>query len=75
MSRRKLFAKPAPEGWRPKVGDTVIVNRIAGTLAKMVSTGIVRKVLDDLVTVRLSYGRATKDYQFLIEDFRPLKGG
>lgn len=72
---RKHFAEPAPEGWVPKRGETVRVKPIKGTLARLVSTGVVMSVADDLVRVKLCYGRQMTMGQFLIDDIRPIKKG
>lgn len=72
--KNRGFDKPAPEGWVPRRGETVYVARIQGTLGMLVSTGVVLSVADDLVRVKVSYGRQTTMDQWLLAELRPRRG-
>lgn len=71
--KNRGFHKPRPAGWIPKRGETVFVASIKGTLGVLVSTGTVMGVADDLVRVKLCYGRQTTMDQWLIDDLRPRR--
>lgn len=72
MNWRERFAKPAPDGWRPKFGELVYVKPVLGTLARLVSTGHVVGHGDGTVKVKLGYGRQTSVMFFLTDELRPI---
>lgn len=71
--RRAAFEKPLPASWRPKFGEEVYIAPVIGTLGRLVSTGRVLMVADDLVRVKVCYGRQCTTDQWWLHEIRPFE--
>ncbi len=69
--RTKPFATPPPAGWIPKVGETVILPHKTGTGGNLVSRAKCLGVFDDLVKIKVQYGRRIFEKTLLLSDVRP----
>jgi len=72
-SRAKHFGRPAPEGWRPKVREHVVIASVPGTLAACVMSGEVRIAADRYYKVLIRYGYSQRRMMnFKLDDLRPF---
>ncbi len=69
--RTKLFATAAPADWIPRVGETLVLRRKRGTVGNLVAKAKCVGVFDDIVKIKVQYGRRFFEKTLLLIDVRP----
>lgn len=68
-ARKRLFSKPAPEGWVPAYMETVWLHP---KYSYKYCRGVVRAVFTDIVKVRVQIAGKERDIKILLSEVRPF---